>query len=158
MNETFASVLLFHSALKTFLMNSVGLTLYRELGVHDVILTNGSGVFLRLQKKTNGAVVSVGVEMGTSADSLELSARDSELWFPFDTAAGGVFQTQAVWFYDVKRADITIIAGGDAWSKRYRASLFFADAYASVLHQDHLNQATEPNFKERGGTYVQAGV
>lgn len=158
MNETFASVLLFHTALKTFLMTSVGLTLNRELGAHDVILTNGAGAFLRLQKKTNGAVVSVGVEMGADADALELSARDPELWFPFDTTAGGVFQAQAFWFDEAKRADITIMASGDVWSKRYRASLFIADKHASVLHQDHLNPAEEPNFKERGGTYVQAGV
>jgi hypothetical protein len=158
MNETFDSVLLFYSALKSFLMDSVGLTLARELSAHDVILTNGAGVFLRLQKKTNGAVASVGVELGADADTLELSTRDPELWFPFDTAGGGLFQAQAFWFDDVRRADVTIMASGDAWSKRYRASLFFAEKYASVVHQDHLNQTTEPNFKERGGTYVQAGV
>jgi len=158
MNETFASVLLFHSALKTFLMGPVGLTLDRELGAHDVILTNGAGVFLRLQKKTNGSIVSVGMELGTDADTLELSTLDPELWFPFDAAGEGVFQGETRWFSDVKRLDLTIMASGDRWAKRYRASITLTPPGQTVTHQDHLAPATEPNFKERGGTYVQAGV
>jgi hypothetical protein len=160
MNETFSSVLLFHSALKAFLLDTVGLTVDRTLGAYDVILTNGSGAFLRLQKKTNGATISVGMEVGSSADLLEISTRDPECWFPFDTTTPRVFNAEAHWFADNNSIEVIVLAGGcdEGWSKRYRARLEFAPPSSSLVHQDHLAPSTEPNFKERDGTYVHAGV
>jgi hypothetical protein len=158
MNETFTSVLLFHVALKNFLMSSLGWTVDRTLNANDVILTNGAGVFLRVQKKTVGAVVAIGLEAGSDANLLELSTRDPELCMPFDTASGGIFQGSAHWMPEANRIELTVMASGDRWAKRYRLALMLNTLDLSVTHQDHLNPATEPNFKERGGTYVQAGV
>lgn len=158
MNETFTSVLLFHVALKNFLMSSLGWTVDRTLSANDVILTNGAGAFLRLQKKTTGAVVAIGLEIGADANLLELSTQDPELCMPFDTAAGGLFQGSAQWMPEAGRIEMTVMASGDRWAKRYRLAFTLSPLSASVTHQDHHNPATEPNFKERGGTYVQAGV
>jgi hypothetical protein len=159
MNETFASVLLFHAALKNFFVETVGMTVERVLGEQDTILTNDAGTFLRLQRRVNGSVVSVGIEIGDNADMLELSTKDPELWFPFDTSEGGIFQGEARWNSAALQAELIILAAGDRWSKRYRATiLFITPQQALLVHQDHLNQTTEPNFKERGGTYIQAGV
>jgi len=158
MNETFASVLLFHTALKSFLVSSAGLTVERTLSEDDVILTDGAGAFLRLQKKTNGATTSVGVELGTNADSLEVSTKDPEEWFPFDTSVGGVFSCNATWFAEMQRADIVIIASGEKGFRRYRASVSFSMREASVLHQDHAELTTALVFREPGGTnHIQSG-
>jgi hypothetical protein len=158
MNETFTSVLLFHTALKSFFMSDAGWVVDRTLGAHDVILSNGSGVFLRIQKKTNGTVTSVGLEAGTDADLLELSTRDPELCMPFDTENGGTFQGSAQWLPDTTRLEMSVAASGERWSKRYRVALQLNPVAVSVVHVDHLNAGMEPNFKERGGTYVQAGA
>jgi len=158
MNETFTSVLLFHTALKNFLTSSLGWTVDRVLNADDVILTNGAGAFLRIQKKTTGAVVAIGLELGTTADALQISTKDPELCLPFDTSAGGLFQCSALQLPDPSKIELTILASGDRWSKRYRVSLTLNPMDVSVYHQDHLNSGSEPNFKERGGTYVQAGA
>lgn len=158
MNESFTSVLLFHTALKNFLTTTLGWSVDRVLGANDVILSNGTGAFLRLQKKTNGSVVSVSLELGADPDALELSTKDPELCFPFDTAEGGLFQGIATWLPEASRLDLAVTASGERWSKRYRLGLAFNPLSSSLVHQDHLNPETEPNFKERGGTYIQAGV
>jgi hypothetical protein len=158
MNETFASVLLFHTALKNFLLATVGLTVDRTLSANDVILADGAGAFIRLQKKTNGATTSIGMELGTSADALETSTYDPERWFPFDTSAEGVFLGQARWEPEAKRITLFVMASGDRWAKRYRATASLILRTSSLAHQDHLNPMTEPNFKLNGGSYVQAGA
>lgn len=158
MNESFASVLLFHTALKNFLMTTLGLTVDRALSANDTILTNGSGMFLRLQKKTQGSMTCVGIEVGGSADALELSTKDPECCFPFDTTSEGVFAVNAVWTAEASCLNLTIFGSGERWSKRYRANLTVAPVSFSVVHQDHLDLLTEPNFKERSGTYISAGA
>jgi len=139
-------------------MTSLGWTVARSLNVSDVILTNGAGAFLRLQKKTNGSIVSVGLELGADADTLELSGKDPELCLPFDTAEGGFFQGSALWVPEVSRLELFVMGSGERWAKRYRLELVPNQLTSSALHQDHCNYAMEPNFKERGGTYIQAGA
>lgn len=158
MNETFTSVALFYAALKNFFVATLGWTVEREISRTDVILVNGAGVFLRLKKTTNVDTHAIGVEFGTNPDALALSSKDAELWFPFDVSAGGVFQGSAHSFGDGERIDIMVIASGERWSKRYRSGLNVSTLFGDVVHQDHLNATTEPNFKERGGTYIQAGA
>jgi hypothetical protein len=158
MNETFSSVLLFYAALKNFFTTSLGWTIERVLSPYDVILTNGAGVFLRVQKKTNGDIVSIGLELGADPNVLEISTKDPELCFPFDAAAGGEFQGAIHGGAEISRIEIVVMASGERWSKRYRANILFDAVHLSVIHQDHLHHAQEPNFKERGGTYIQAGA
>lgn len=158
MNETFASVLLFHTALKTYFTGTLGWTVERSISSSDEILTNGSGVFLRLRRVTSSGVSALGLELGSDADTLALSTKDPELVLPFDTSAGGVFQAVVVWLESAGRLELTILGSGDRWAKRYFLQVMLTPPGLSVEHRDHLNHALEPNFKVRGGPYIQAGV
>lgn len=158
MNETFASVLLFHTALKTYFTETLGWTVDRTVAPQDIILTNGAGVFLRLRRKANDATVAVGLELGTNADTLELSNSDPERVLPFDTSVGGVFQCSAQYWEAASRIEIAVMASGAYWSRRYNVDLNLNSATLTVTHRDHLRHEFEPNFKDRGGPYVQAGV
>jgi hypothetical protein len=131
----------------------------KVLELNDVILSDGSTRFIRLLRKVITPTRSaVGIEFGTNIDELTASTKDPERVFPFDTRHGGSFDAMFFWIPEQPLISIVLLASGERWSKRYRFELNQATGHTHIFHQDHLDRNTEPNFKERGGTYMQSGV
>lgn len=145
----YSSLTLFYADLRAHLLES-GMSVARELGLHDAVLSAGPG-FLRLRRTVNGSVGALGVEVGKDIEALSASAVDPRLCMPFTLQAGA--SVAPVMFLTPTSLEFAL--AGDRFvpgpsvassAARYRCRWVFETGESSVMHTDHWNPHFQPNF------------
>ena len=159
MELNYASVTQFYVDLKAHLLGA-GMSVVRTVVPDtDLILDTGSGFFRFRRVVVSPSVTAVGWEFGADADVLAVAAWDAERQMPFATTPGAEFVPTFAWEAEAKRMFFTIAGGGEGThGSRYRISIDLTNKVSSVQHEDRFRPQYEPNFKDKGGAYIPAGI
>lgn len=157
MQNSYTSVTQFYLDLKQLLLTEAAMTIVRTIGSTDHVLDAGDGTFLRLQKKTNGSVMSVSLDLGSDPDVLSAQSIDPDRCFPFSIQAEPKeFAPTCYWVPEERFLSFCFVSEDP--SKRYRADFRFRTASRILIHQDRFHPEYEPNFKDTGGPFILAGA